>query len=109
MEAVVSAFNDVERGPRFYGIQERLQQIEVCEPIPWPLEKEHGSSDLSEVGTPIGRVSPWRMQGEAEEDQASNPRQGFTRSSRRRHAPPHRLSSREERQIRRKLRGRRDG
>src|SRR5260370_21887414 len=81
VEGMVRGLDDVQRCPRAQAVANRLQQRQIGESVPRPLQKEHRHGYVLQV---LRALRPWfvrGMQREPKEDQTANAIERLLRSS----------------------------
>lgn len=93
MERVVAVGDDVKLRTGAERVEDRLQELEIGETVPRPLQKKHRQLDCSQVLGAIGRGLTGRVERKAEECEASDAGKRLDGGSPRGHAASHRFAA----------------
>jgi len=70
MKTVISPFDQMKRSPPREILANRLEQVELGQFVPGPLEEKQGNAHLLQVLAPLDTGLLGRMQGKPEENDA---------------------------------------
>jgi hypothetical protein len=92
VETVIRSFDQMQRSALREILANGLEQIEPGQLVPGPLQKEQRNPGCPQVITPFDTRLLDRMEGKAEEDDASDIRERRLRRGQGRHSAAHRLT-----------------